>query len=102
METTFWHIINTSYTETTYRRISYWKRFINWSTNQEENRILWTAVAILGQGCIVTIFTMVAIIFSGNHFIYWPFAIGAMAMSVVSYLAAMPTKIAIPVVFISI
>lgn len=102
METRVRHIVTPTYTETTYRRISFWKRFISWSTRQEENRMLWTALAILGHGCIITILTMVAIIFSGNHFIYWPFAIAAMSMSVVSYLAAMPTKITIPIFFLSI
>jgi hypothetical protein len=102
METTVRHIITPSYTETTYRRISFWKRFISWSAKQEENRMLWAAIAILGHGCIITIVTMIAIIFSGNHFIYWPFAIGAMAMSVVSYLAALPTKVTIPIFFISL
>ena len=101
METTVHHIVTPSYTETSYR-VSYWKRFINWSKQQEGNRLLWLALAIIGHGCIITIMTMLAIIFSGNQFIYWPFAIAAMTMTVVSNLAAMPTKITIPVFFLSI
>jgi hypothetical protein len=43
-----------------------------------------------------------AIVFTGNHFIFWPFAIGAMAACLVVNLAAMPTRIIIPVFFISL
>lgn len=82
--------------------VSLWKRFINWSAGQEKNRLFWLAFTTVGHGCIFTLATMVAIIFSGNHFIYWPFAIAAMGMSLVSNLAALPTKITIPVFFLSV
>lgn len=101
METIVHHSINQSYTETHYS-YSPWKRFITWAEGQEENRLLWLALAVVGHGCIITILTIVAIIFSGNLFIFWPFAIAAMAMAVISNLAAMPTKITIPVFFFSI
>lgn len=96
METTYKNI------ETTQKNASYWKRFINWSAGQEENRLLWTAIAIFGHGCIITVLTILAIVLTGNNFIYWPFAIVAMSASVVSYLAALPTKITIPIFFISV
>ena len=101
METIVRHTITSSYTETHYR-YSIWKRFITWAKGQEENRLLWLALAIIGHGCIITIMTMLAIIFSGNLFIFWPFAIAAMSMTVVSNLAAAPTKITIPILFISV
>ena len=101
METIVHHIITPSYTETHYR-YSPWKQFIAWAKGQEENRLLWLALAIVGHGCIITIMTMLAIIFSGNLFIFWPFAIAAMAITVVSNLAALPTKITIPIFFFSI
>lgn len=88
--------------DTAGQHLSKWKRFISWSAAQEENRIMWISLAILGHGCVITILTVTAIIFSGNHFILWPFAIGAMGMSVVSYLASLPTRITIPVFFISV
>src|SRR5574338_1661200 len=89
-------------TNKTQSHLSYWKRFINWSAGQEENRLMWTAIAIFGHGCIITIMTILVIVLTGNHFIYWPFAIVAMTASVVSYLAAMPTKITIPIFFLSV
>ena len=101
METSFQHTITSSYTETHYR-FSTWKRFITWAKEQEENRLFWLGFAIIGHGCIITIMTMLAIIYSGNHFVFWPFAIAAMSITVVSNLAAMPTKITIPIFFFSI
>jgi hypothetical protein len=83
-------------------RTSYVTRFVNWTKEQEKNRILWLAVAIVGHGCVITILTMFAILFSGNNFIFWPFAIAAMAMSLVVNLAALPTKITIPIFFLSV
>lgn len=100
METTIKN--NDTHIETTQSSTSRWKRFINWSAGQEENRIMWTAITIFGHGCIVTVLTILAIVLTGNNFIYWPFAIVAIAAPVVGNLAAMPTKITIPVFFFSI
>lgn len=100
METTYNK--NDIHIEATKKSTSYWKRFINWSAGQEENRLLWTAIAIFGHGCIITVLTILAIVLTGNNFIYWPFAIIAMSASVVSYLAALPTKITIPIFFVSV
>lgn len=102
MESTDKHVTSPNYSETTGEHLSKWKRFINWSTDQEGNRLLWTALSILGHGCVVTIITLMTIIFTGNHFIFWVFAIAAMAMSVISYLAALPTRITIPIFFLSL
>jgi hypothetical protein len=77
-------------------KVSLWKRFIAWCKGQQEHRILWLAVSLLGHGCFITILTLFAIIFSGNSIILWPFAIVAMGMPLVANLAAMPTKITIP------
>jgi hypothetical protein len=96
MQTVAKHIITTSTTE------NIWKKFISWAEAQDKNRFLWLSLAIIGHGCVLTIMTMLAIIFSGNNFIFWPFAIAAMTAAVVSNLAALPTKITIPVFFFSI
>jgi hypothetical protein len=78
------------------------KRFFNWADKQEENRLLWTAIAVAGHGCVFTIITVTTILLTGNNFFFWPFAIAAMAMCLVSNLAAMPTKVTIPLFFISL
>jgi hypothetical protein len=82
--------------------ITAWKRFINWCSEQEENRFMWLAIAIVGHGCFLTIITIGSILLSGNSFILWPIAIGAMSMTLVTNLAALPTKITVPVFFLSV
>lgn len=82
--------------------ISLWKKFINWADKQEDNRFLWLTIGIAGHGFVFTIFTVMMIILTGNHFIFWPFAIAAMSMCLISNLAALPTKITIPILFFSV
>jgi hypothetical protein len=79
-----------------------WKKFIDWCIGQEKYRLGWLAAAITLHGCVLTIFTMFAVILAGNHFIFWPFIIGGMGITLVVNLAAMPTKITIPVFFFSV
>lgn len=81
---------------------SLWKRFIHWCDGQEKNRLGWLAASLTLHGCVLTIVTMFAVIMSGNQFIFWPFIIGAMGITLVVNLAAMPTKITIPVFLASI
>ena len=83
-------------------KVSLVKRFISWADKQEEYRFGWVAFSIAGHGCIFTVLTSLAIVFTGNHFIFWPFVIGAMAICVLVNLAALPTKITIPVFFFSL
>lgn len=81
---------------------SIWKRFIKWADTQEEYRFGWTAFAIAGHGCVFTILTVMIILLTGNNFIFWPFAIGAMAAVLISNLAAAPTRITLPILFFSL
>ena len=101
MHSTIHHSFTGSY-DRAEKRNSWWKKFINWADDQQENRIGWAAIAITGHGSVFTVFTVLAILFNGNHFIFWPFTIGAMAACLVVNLAAMPTKITIPVFFLSL
>ena len=98
-------IIHQSY-QPTYQKSrtekSLWHRFIQWADRQEEYRFGWSAAIIAGHGCIFSVITAMAILFTGNHFIFWPFTIAAMAMCLISNLAAMPTKITIPIFFFSL
>jgi hypothetical protein len=77
-------------------------RFFDWCRGQEENRLAWLAVIIFGHGCIITPFTLGFVMLSGNNFEFWPWAIAAMGMSLVTNLAALPTKITIPIFFLSV
>ena len=81
---------------------SAWKKLITWSAAQEKNKLLWAAISIAGHGTVFTIFTVMIILFTGNHFIFWPFAIGAMIMCLVVNLVGLPTKTTIPILLLSL
>jgi hypothetical protein len=100
METTVKHLYAQSLS--TKRKASAWKKFIAWCDGQEEYRLGWLGAAVTLHGCILTIVTMFAVVLSGNHFIFWPFVIAAMASTLLVNLAAMPTRITIPVFFFSV
>jgi hypothetical protein len=75
-------------------------RFFDWCKAQENNRLLWLAIIIAAHGCFLTPVTVMFVMLSGNSMILWGFALGAMAMSLVSNLAALPTKFTLPVFFV--
>jgi hypothetical protein len=76
-----------------------WRRFINWCAGHEERKFFWLGLSLAGHGCFITVLTIFAILFSGNQIIFWPFAMAAMVSCLVVNLAALPTKITIPVFF---
>jgi hypothetical protein len=83
-------------------QVSLWKRFLTWCDLQQPNRFMWMALGLAGHGTFITVITILAITYSGNHFIYWPFTIGAMMACLVVNIAGQPTKVTLPVFFISI
>lgn len=101
METIIHQTLTPAFSHSTTEK-NIWKRFINWADSQEEYRFGWTAFAIAGHGCVFTVITVAVILATGNNFIFWPFAIGAMAASLITNLAAMPTKITIPTLFFTV
>lgn len=101
METTIKQVYTTANTSTV-AKPSLWSKFINWADKQQENSFSWTAISIAGHGCVFTIITVATILLTGNNFIFWPFAIAAMTTCLVVNLAALPTKITIPVLFFSL
>ncbi len=101
METTLQQSVTATYSATA-QKTSAWKRFINWCEGQEENRFGWLGAAITAQGCIATPLTLFAIVLSGNVFFFWILAIAAMGSALITNLSALPTKITIPVFFLSL
>lgn len=99
--TTFNHTIATSYTEKA-STTSIVTRFLNWCENQQFNRILWIGIALMGHGAILTPLTIMAVLMAGNSLALFMITISAMAMVLVVNLAAMPTKVTIPVLVLSI
>lgn len=97
--------IQTAYSVTDYnieRKKGLVSRFFNWCQKQEEYRMGWLAGTLTGHGCILTPLTILFVILAGNNLVFWPLIIGAMGMSLVVNLAALPTKITIPVFFLSV
>lgn len=99
---TLQHSIGSIPLHTTTERVSLMHRFFDWCGRQEKNRLAWLAVIVAGHGCVITPLTLVAVMLSGNNFIFWPLVIGAMGMSLITNLAALPAKVTIPVFFLSL
>ena len=81
---------------------STWAQFITWCESQQESRFLWLGIGVAAHACFLTPLTVAIIMLTGNSMFFWAFAIAAMAMTLVTNLAALPTKITIPVFFFSI
>ena len=77
-------------------------RFISWCEGQEKYRFGWLGLILAVHGCVITPITLFTILMSGNNIALWGIAMGAMAMSLITNLAALPTKITIPVFIFSI
>lgn len=101
MNTTLQHS-HSSYYHRSATQSSAWGRFISWCNGQEKNRFGWLAAGLTGHGCFLTPLTLMAIMLSGNSMFLWALAIAAIAMTLITNLAALPTKITIPVLFLSI
>jgi predicted membrane protein len=102
MATTTYHSsIATNYTQQV-SRPSVFTKFLNWSKEQQENRLLWLGLALAGHGCILTPITVFAVALSGNSLPLLILALVAMCITLVTNLAAMPTKITIPAFIFSV
>lgn len=74
---------------------------MNWCDDQQKNRLLWLGVALSAHGCIITPITIMAVLLAGTNLSLFILALVAMGASLVTNLAAMPTKITIPVFILS-
>lgn len=77
-------------------------KFIAWSDAQNSNRLLWLGVILSFHGCILTPLTVMAVLLAGTNLTLFMVTIVAMGISLVSNLAAMPTKLTIPLFVLSI
>lgn len=101
MSSTTLHQNITNYTDSV-SRPSFLTGFYNWCRGQQENRLFWLGIALMGHGCIITPLTIMAVLMGGNMLSLFILAIVSMGMTLVTNLAALPTKITIPVFFLSI
>jgi hypothetical protein len=81
---------------------SLFSRFLNWCENQQDQRLLWVGLALAGHGCILTPLTIMAVLLAGTNLFLFMLGLIAMGMALVTNLAALPTKITIPVFILSI
>src|SRR4051812_24719121 len=77
-------------------------KFIHWCEGQQEDRLLWLGIALAGHGCIVTPLTVMAVLLAGTNLTLFMLALIAMSISLVTNLAALPTKITIPALVLSV
>jgi hypothetical protein len=77
-------------------------RFMTWSDAQQGNRLLWLGLILSLHGCIITPLTVMAVLLAGTNLTLFMVTIIAMGISLVSNLAAMPTKITIPLFVLSV
>jgi hypothetical protein len=101
MTTTFNQSIPATYTERIIKP-SIFTRFFEWSTAQNENRLLWLGIIIAAQGCILTPLTAMAVYFGGSSLSLFMMAFIAMGIALVTNLAAMPTKYTLPAFILSV
>ena len=76
--------------------------FLTWADKQNENRLTWLAIALVGHGCLLTPFTVMIVMATTQSFTLFMSATGAMTLALVKKMAALPTKITIPAFALSI
>ena len=78
------------------------QRFKKWADSQNDNRFIWLGVALLAHASLLTPFTAMAVMVTSNNFVLVMVSLSAMALALVTNLAALPTKVTIPAFFLSI
>lgn len=78
------------------------KRFFNWADAQNDHRFVWLGIALLAHASLFTPATAMAVMATSNDFSLVMVTLGAMGLALVTNLAALPTRITIPVFFLSI
>jgi hypothetical protein len=82
--------------------VSIFSKFSAWCAGQEKYRLGWLGAILAIHGCALTPITLFAVVLTGTNFALYIATLVAMAMAVVTNLAAMPTKVTIPVFFLSV
>ena len=77
-------------------------RFIQWCETQQEKRLSWLGTILALQGCVITPITLFFVTVSGINPVLLSLTICSIVMNLVVNLAAMPTKITVPVFILSL
>jgi hypothetical protein len=81
---------------------SFIQRFLSWSRAQQHDRFLWIGIGLALQGCALAPITLYFVSLVGMNLALFCVVLTAMAMVVVTNLAALPTRITIPVLAASV
>ena len=81
---------------------SYLKKFLKFADEQQPNSYGWLGLALFAHGCVLAPVTILCIVFSGNSLALWIPCILVFTITEIVNLAALPTKITIPIFFASI
>jgi hypothetical protein len=101
METTL-HTPVLTKNQTKIKNSSIFSTFMAWCEGQEKNRLGWLGGILAIHGCALTPITLFAVILSGTNFALYIATLLAMAIAVITNLAAMPTKVTIPAFLFSV
>ena len=75
-------------------------KFSNWLKTQEEYRLLWLGIAVLGGIATVLPLTLLAVVFwANNSLTLWAVTVSVNVPVLVLNLAAQPPKVTLPVLF---
>lgn len=77
--------------------LNLWQRFIRYAAAQQPNRFAWLAFSFFMQGCVLVPITLLIVVKNGNPFELWIPTLIAFVVVETTNLAAMPTKITVPV-----
>jgi hypothetical protein len=83
-------------------RSSWISSFLGWADKQNDNRLTWLAIALAAHGCFLTPLTAMVVMATTQNFTLFMVTVGAMALALVTNLAALPTRITIPAFVLSI
>lgn len=81
---------------------SIFSKFMDFCEKQEPNHFGWVGAGIMSQASVFFPLTLLVILATGASFMLISFSIVALALVVVTNLAALPTKITIPAMALSL
>lgn len=85
------------------KKASFIVRFLKWAEKEDEdNHVTWVGISIAVAAAVTFPVTMLAILLNGAFFGLIIAAMAALALVVVTNLAALPTKYTIPFLFLSV
>jgi hypothetical protein len=78
------------------------QRFLSWSKAQQHDHFMWIGIGLALQGCALAPISLYFVSLVGVNLTLFCIVLTAMAMVLVTNLAALPTKITIPVLVASV